>query len=192
MFGLHTKNLLAQAARLEVNGDPLSNVPNLADWLSAIGTVSASVIALGLAFLGLWRERQTRLSHEAEARRSMANIYCWAAHDKSVKGGSFVFVKNDTDFPVHGLVYHTETDRVLGWTGLRRAQAGTLSVPPRAVVTEELKFGVPAESVYVSMAFTDATGYAWTRHWNGELSPGLTEPGDRRKPLHLTEGRAAE
>lgn len=170
----------------------MRNSSNAADWLTAIGTVSASVIALCLALLGLWREHRTRVLNEAEARRSMARVYCWTAHSEASESDSLVFVKNETDYPVHGLVYQTETDRTLGWTGLRRAQGGTLSVPPRGVVTERLESGVPAENVYVSFAFTDASGYAWTRHWNGQLTPGLVAPDDRQRPLHITAGQAAE
>lgn len=170
----------------------MENSPNAADWLSAIGTVSAAIIALVLAFLGLWREHRTRVANETEARREMARVYCWATHAEASENHSLVFVKNDTDYPVHGLVYHTTTDAALGWDRLAMSQGGTLSIPPRAVVTEQLKFGVPAENVYVSMAFTDASGYAWTRHWNGQLSPGLVAPDDRAKPLHITDGRTAE
>lgn len=122
----------------------------------------------------------------------MALVCCWADHAEAPEEHSLVFVKNDTDYPVHGLVYTTRTDPALGWDRLGRAQAGTLSIPPKAVVSEQLKFGVPAENAYVSMAFTDASGYAWTRHWNGQLTPGLVAPDDRIKPLHIKDGRTAE
>ncbi|WP_193072629.1 hypothetical protein [Brevibacterium sp. FME37] len=170
----------------------MDSSPNAADWLSAIGTISAAIIALGLALLGLWREHLSRAMKEAEAKREMARVYCWAERAEASEGHSLVFVKNETDYPVHGLVYQTTTDAALGWDRLGRSQGGTLSIPPRAVVTERLKFGVPAENVYVSMAFTDASGYAWTRHWNGQLTPGLVAPDDRIKPLHITDGQTAE
>jgi hypothetical protein len=159
---------------------------NAADWLSGVGTVAATVVALGFGISALRTAQKDQKAREAEARRDLARVYCWAG----VYVPAFEKGGKDTDLPIHNLAVNIFTEPLPNRKPFNLAT--TLMLAPKETRTIDLDAAyfdgeLANPRVHIFVTFTDVDGFVWTRHPNGALT---SFPWDcLQMPTPLDEGR---
>jgi hypothetical protein len=164
---------------------------NAADWLSGVGTVAATIVALGFGISALKTAQKDKKDREAQARRDQARVYCWAgAYVPAFEKGGTAWVKNDTDLPIHHLTVNIFTEPLPNRKSLNMGTSFMLAPgETRSIDLDAAHFDgeLANPRVHISVTFTDVDGFIWTRHPNGALTPF---PWDKlQMPTPLDEGR---
>lgn len=159
-----------------------------------MGTVGATAVALALAVGNMWARTKEKKKARAEDLKGRARVYAWALPMAPVKDhGGRVWIRNDTDLPIHSISYHAFTDK---FRGKALNFSGSLLLPPRETRT----FDIPADVfvrlgaaevsnpwIHILLIFTDVDGYRWARHPNGDLT-GYPFEGKTRLPITIDKG----
>ena len=139
-----------------------------ASWVAAVGTITAVVVALGLAIAdGRRRSREER-------RRQAERITAWAAIEIDA-GWVWVTLANASDQVAYRLVISVVS--VMHGTKLPRLNTPTTwrrfisQLPPGVAKPLSVKWYAAGSDVgeALKIAFQDAAGRSWIRDWNGKL-----------------------
>lgn len=172
-----------------------------ADWwdaLSAIGTVAAVLVALGLAFVERSRARRAERALAAErernaqaaARASAALVSAWVEAralpgigDDHYERRATLWVANESDRPAHDVAVSVGVDGPAGeWIPLGPL-AAPLPIPvvparsrqswditwPLSAATPDYVGGTSLNTPRVAIAFSDPSGARWARGFDMEL-----------------------
>jgi len=149
----------------------LGTVP---DWLAAVGTLLAFVVALRLLFKELAAHRE----QEEDRRRNQASLVTAWMMSKPLsrtEERSAIMIRNGSDEPVFDgwcvLVASTsrfasEREPVFDWEFRWRV------LPPHETLEDELDLPqllTPPWDARIRLSFTDAAGRRWTRYPDGQL-----------------------
>ncbi|MGH8866651.1 MAG: hypothetical protein ACRDYU_01495 [Actinomycetes bacterium] len=145
--------------------------PGWVDYLTAVGTVGAVVVALALGFIG--EVRSVRLARAAAKERERAQavrVAAWKEVESVSAAGATGWVghtvlQNGSDEPIWDVTVHVTTGGP--WNIVQ--EAGIVAPSARLVWTHE--DASPAEGQYVglSVEFTDNARRRWERTATGEL-----------------------
>ncbi|MBO0919501.1 hypothetical protein J1G42_01520 [Cellulomonas sp. zg-ZUI222] len=163
-----------------------SDVTSLLDWLTAIGTVGAVVVALAFGIVAERRTRQDRRERAAElerareaARRAQAlRVAIWGHEDWSPAETEYVtddspvsiHIVNASDLPV----VHVQVPGNPVWAGwspqsLLPGEAKHVDLTLAELAGYERAGHPPDARGRLRVVFTDNAGTTWTRSFTGEL-----------------------
>jgi hypothetical protein len=165
---------------------------NAADWLSGVGTVTATVVALGFGISALRTAQKDKKVREVQAARDKARVYCWAgAFVPAFEKGGAAFVRNDTDLPIHHLTVSIFAEPLAERKSLNMGTSFMLQPKEiREIKLEAAQFDAEHANprVHITVTFTDVDGFTWTRHPSGALTPA-PYAGSLQMPTPLDKGR---
>lgn len=165
------------------------------DWLSAVGTVGATVVALAFGIGALRTAQNDRRERRNQELRERARVYCWAGTGiPAPQQGGRAWIRNDTDLPIHNVSINIFTEKVGDSTPLN--MGFSMLLPPKETRTIDLEASlfdpsVANPKIHIAVTFTDVEGYTWTRHPNGALTSVPWPDGRLLMPTPLDEGRPA-
>lgn len=165
---------------------------NAADWLSGVGTVAATIVALVFGISAFRTAQKDKKVREVQAARDKARVYCWAgAFVPAFEKGGAAFVRNDTDLPIHHLTVSVFAESLAERKSLNMGTSFMLQPKEtRKIVLEASQFEPEHANprVHITVTFTDVDGFTWTRHPSGALTP-FPYVGSLHMPTPLGEGR---
>jgi hypothetical protein len=156
--------------------------PNIADWLTAVGTIGTLVVTVSLVLLDRSKQRK---------REDLAQAVLISGWADSIKAGNKlrqVHVANMSDEPVYNVNIFLQDEKASDPPSI--TGDGTLinnrflSVfPPRQQGTLEVEREHPASPgpntiPLVALLFTDRNNTRWLRNWDGKVTPAGQQEND--------------
>jgi hypothetical protein len=147
-------------------------------WLSALGTIGAVIVALGLA------SRSDRRREQDHVRRQAELVTAWIYHE-DIAGAEVVriIVRNASNQCVYELVANLVTSQGAfrkTAIGLRLTFGGVVGQVPPGTVRRTIRSvgGGMHKHFAVEIAFRDAAGHCWVREGDGALCEVAKPPLD--------------